>query len=681
MPAERMRVALKWLDDNLRTDPRLAREITSVLLPEAEAAGDQGSAAWLRFWLGWLALDADDYEQGLAIMASVRTTFETLGDREGLSRCLNALGYANHSLGIYDLALDDYRQAADEAEKYGFPSLAGAASTNMAMCLYELEEPEEALQAIEYCRQHYEIAPRNTTNAYSTAGLVYWALGRFDEAERELRAAMAAAGGALHDELEARQILAEVYLDSGRLDEAAALVSESLDACSRASERLIGTKFRLTRARLSQMRGRCPEALPDIQAAITCAREIGSRKLEADAEKALYLAWQNLGECEHALGAFVRQARLKEALKSEQTSRRVIGLHDERARREARHFENLYRQISAIGEIGQRITANLDLDVTLENLHGAINGLMDAPTLMIALVDEEQRCLDYRLVIVRGRREAPFSFPLGKDAFGCWCVNHRSAILIGDLEAEYKQYVRSYEDLLYDGIAEKSLIFVPLLVGDKVVGMMSVQSHIVHAYDKQKVETVRAIGAYIAIAIENSKLFRQIQRLASIDGLTGLLNRRHLTEAIQRAHLQTRRYKRPTGIIMIDVDHFKQVNDSYGHDAGDEVLKALAKVFTEKLRKSDAIGRFGGEEFVALLPETPLEGTGVLAERLREAIEALRMPLPCGGSFQVTASFGVSVIHPDDPDPDTVLRRVDQALYHAKQSGRNRVSTAADDLT
>ncbi|HWQ08391.1 MAG TPA: sensor domain-containing diguanylate cyclase, partial [Holophaga sp.] len=325
------------------------------------------------------------------------------------------------------------------------------------------------------------------------------------------------------------------------------------------------------------------------------------------------------------------------------------------------------------GEIGRRLTASLDLDATLESLYGAINALMDAPTLLLALVDEEKARLDYRLVMIQGRRKEPFSCALGEETFGCWCVQHGRDILIGDIEAEYRRYVSDYSELIFDGVAEQSLVFVPLSAGGRTLGVLSVQSHLRSAYDKRNVETVRAIGAYIAIAIENARLFGQVQHLATVDGLTGVLNRRRLTEAIEDAHVKARRYARSAGVIMVDLDHFKRINDTHGHEAGDTVLRAVSRAFSTGLRGVDSVGRFGGEEFVILLPETGLDGAASLAERLRRSVEALDIQLPGRTAIQVTASFGVSVLTSGDPAYEAVLRRADKALYRAKQAGRNRV--------
>jgi tetratricopeptide (TPR) repeat protein len=508
--SEQVAAARAWLDENDRKDPRTARELIDLLLPKAQAAGDASGSAWLLFRSSWLSINADEFEEGARIAESARSIFENLGDRVGMARCLNALGVAYVGLGVYDLALDCYRESISEATEAGRLDLMAAPSWNTAECLCLLEEPREALLIIEQCRRDYPIASFNIASGHIQTGSIYRSLGQFEEAERELLEGIRTAGDARHDALEARQVLADVYLDSGRLDEAESTTNSGLEECESAGERMYGTRFRLTRARLAMTRNRHAEAIADIEISIASAKELGARKIEADGERALYQAWQACGGSQKALAAFMRHTALKDAMKSEQTSRRILGLHDDRARREARHFETLYNQISAISEIGQRITANLNLEEILENLHATINSLMDAPTLLIALVNEVERTLDYRLVMVRGERQASFRCAADEETMGWWCVRHRRDILIGNFEAEYRQYISARNEILATGRTEQSMVFVPLMIGEKVVGMMSVQSHLPNAYDKRKVESIRAIGAYVAIAIENARLFRQV---------------------------------------------------------------------------------------------------------------------------------------------------------------------------
>lgn len=170
-------------------------------------------------------------------------------------------------------------------------------------------------------------------------------------------------------------------------------------------------------------------------------------------------------------------------------------------------------------------------------------------------------------------------------------------------------------------------------------------------------------------------LLRQLEKVAALDDLTGIYNRRHFEELANREIYRFQRYGGSLSMIMLDLDLFKTINDTYGHAAGDSVLVAAVKTFRENLRKTDIMGRFGGEEFIILLPETNLTAAAGLAEKLRQALENL--VVRCRDkTFTVTASFGVSgVVSPDTATYEDLFSRVDNALYEAKESGRNRVCT------
>lgn len=162
----------------------------------------------------------------------------------------------------------------------------------------------------------------------------------------------------------------------------------------------------------------------------------------------------------------------------------------------------------------------------------------------------------------------------------------------------------------------------------------------------------------------------QLRRLALTDSLTGLSNRRHFFDRGAQELRRAARYDRPLAMLMLDIDHFKAVNDRYGHEAGDTVLRDLAQRLRGALRDSDLVGRIGGEEFAALLPETTAEEAVVLAERLRAAVAEA----PLGPGLAITASLGVAAAVPaEEEGVDPVLRRADAALYRAKAAGRNQV--------
>ena len=168
----------------------------------------------------------------------------------------------------------------------------------------------------------------------------------------------------------------------------------------------------------------------------------------------------------------------------------------------------------------------------------------------------------------------------------------------------------------------------------------------------------------------------RLERLATTDPLTGANNRRSFFEQGEKELHRARRHKRPLSLMMVDIDHFKRVNDTHGHAIGDAVLKRLVSKCNDTLRTQDILGRFGGEEFAAVLPEVGLASATKAAERLRRALEDLEVETS-EGTLKFTVSIGVSECRYDDESLETALARADNALYSAKESGRNRVVTEA----
>ncbi len=173
---------------------------------------------------------------------------------------------------------------------------------------------------------------------------------------------------------------------------------------------------------------------------------------------------------------------------------------------------------------------------------------------------------------------------------------------------------------------------------------------------------------------------QKLEDLSNTDGLTRVINRRHFMELLELEFIRARRYGSTMSYVMIDIDHFKSVNDKFGHQAGDQALVGVAAVLRDDLRRNDLVGRYGGEEFSLLLPETGVEGARVVAERYRKRIEEKIFDLS-SGPLQLTASMGVAELKDTMKDTDALVRCADKALYKAKHDGRNRVMVATADMS
>jgi diguanylate cyclase (GGDEF)-like protein len=217
----------------------------------------------------------------------------------------------------------------------------------------------------------------------------------------------------------------------------------------------------------------------------------------------------------------------------------------------------------------------------------------------------------------------------------------------------------------------------PLRVGNSDFGSLVIASE---NFEADQVETVASLAAQVVVALENARLHRMVERQALVDSLTGLANRRSLEESLRSELARAVRFADTVCVVLSDLDDFKQVNDRYGHAAGDEVLKAFAGALRATVRESDVAGRWGGEEFALVLPGTDAAGGARLAERARVAIEGRPVQMPNGDLCSVTASFGVAA-YPESRELRELLAAADTALYAAKAAGKNRVMIAPEPIT
>jgi diguanylate cyclase (GGDEF)-like protein len=224
----------------------------------------------------------------------------------------------------------------------------------------------------------------------------------------------------------------------------------------------------------------------------------------------------------------------------------------------------------------------------------------------------------------------------------------------------------------------RSYLVVPICLHDQVLGLLRLDSDTPGTFSAEDARRLQPLANAAAIALENARLFEEVQRLAITDGLTCTYNRRHFFELAERELERARRYGHAVSAIMLDIDHFKQVNDTYGHAIGDQVLRTVVKRCCENTRSVDILGRYGGEEFAIILPTTDLPTAHTVAERLRRCIADTPIPTE-QGDLTITISLGVaSSVQCDGHDEDVafLLNRADAAMYAAKQAGRNRVAVS-----
>jgi len=218
-----------------------------------------------------------------------------------------------------------------------------------------------------------------------------------------------------------------------------------------------------------------------------------------------------------------------------------------------------------------------------------------------------------------------------------------------------------------------SLLVLPLLVHGRPLGTLVLGAERAHAFGDSARPTLEVLASHIAVSLENARLLKRLEEMATTDGLTGLFNKRALTEIAQQKLRSAERFNKPLSLLICDIDHFKKVNDTYGHDVGDIVIAGFGDVLKRVKRDIDVVGRFGGEEFVVVCEETDQAGGALLAERIRQEIEA-KVFHTDGGQLQVTCSVGVATFPGAGRTWEAIFKSTDEALYSSKRTGRNRVT-------
>lgn len=320
---------------------------------------------------------------------------------------------------------------------------------------------------------------------------------------------------------------------------------------------------------------------------------------------------------------------------------------------------------------GIEMGAALELETLYESIHRAITRLMRCDTCVIGLYHEERRECEYVYCVDSRGRWPNAVLPIERGMLS-FVISNRLSLRISHNDPETEALFHA-EPFGEGEDHSQAILATVLSVGDQVIGAISAQSTDPDSYSSSDLTYLEMLATTAAIAIQNARLFRQVQQLATTDTLTGVPNRRSFFTLATRELERAARYLKPLSVIMLDVDHFKTVNDTYGHLVGDQVLQGVARRCRESLRDIDVLARYGGEEFVILLPETGYAHALQVARRLQQLMVATPIPTD-SGAIAVSISLGVASYNRQHPIRlDQILDQADRAMYQAKRAGRNRV--------
>ena len=329
----------------------------------------------------------------------------------------------------------------------------------------------------------------------------------------------------------------------------------------------------------------------------------------------------------------------------------------------------------ALAEVGKSLTKNLVLDDVIATVGRSVTQLLKPRNWSLLRVDEARQDLYFK-VAVGDAAPALEKLRLGMgEGIAGWVVQNREAVVVPRVADDPRFSSRADRASRFQ---TSSVVCVPLVCRDRVLGVIELvkDASDPEPYGAEHLEILAPLADYAAIAIDNARTFARVQELTVVDEWTGLANARFLTRFLEDETRRARRYHHELSVVFLDLDEFKRVNDTHGHGAGSAVLKHVGDVLRGCVRDTDRAARYGGDEFVVVMPETPKAGALAMAERLRVAIAGA--PYAHGSAtVSVTASLGIATFPGDGADGAAVLAAADHAMYAAKAAGKNTLVDAA----
>jgi len=329
-------------------------------------------------------------------------------------------------------------------------------------------------------------------------------------------------------------------------------------------------------------------------------------------------------------------------------------------------------EMTILYEISLAIAAGVGLEKTTEAVFRQLKRVIPIDIFYLALYEPCTQMVSFYMFRGNGKRVETKPFNLfQRPSMTRYVIGKKEKVYIPDFKAKDAE-LKEHQIIPIADFDVRTALSIPLILRGEVIGVLAVESEKVNAYTDRQIKLVETIAQQATIAMDNAKLFERMQQLAITDGLTNLYNRRYFYMVLENEIERARRYASPLSLVMMDIDHFKRVNDKYGHLAGDDVLEAMAGLCKGLLRQADEMFRYGGEEFTILLPETNAELAMNVAERIRRTIAETVFNTD-KEQVKISVSMGVTQFDPSYASPGDFIETADKALYEAKQAGRNCV--------
>jgi diguanylate cyclase (GGDEF)-like protein len=331
------------------------------------------------------------------------------------------------------------------------------------------------------------------------------------------------------------------------------------------------------------------------------------------------------------------------------------------------------KRLAILTDIVKTANSILEPRKVIELIMGKIQQLIPSEAWSMLMVDEEKQELAFELALgAKGKDVSSYRVKMGEGVAG-WVAQTGKPAIVNDA-ARDRRFTRKFDTKTQ--FETRSILCAPLISRGRTIGVVEIINRVGGRFTQTDLDILLTLVEPCAIAIENAMLFQRTEQLTITDDLTKLFNSRYMNLYIGREIKRCKRHGIPLSVIFLDLDGFKGINDQYGHLAGSATLAEVGSILAEEVRESDILARYGGDEFVVVLPETPPGGALVIAERLRRAIEEHAFLGAQGLAARISASFGIASYPDHALTPEGLIQKADQAMYRVKERDKNGIEVA-----
>ncbi|MDA3811705.1 MAG: diguanylate cyclase [Spirochaetaceae bacterium] len=656
-----------------------------------------------KLYQGWCLIYLSKLREAIEVLSDLSGNYNKDNESEEYITVLNALGVAYNDLGDFNNAFYHYSLSLKLSRKANFKNREMTILNNMGTFFLEKKNYDKALNhfmQILATADKSDLTVELESAVLINIGICYSKLERYEEAEKALiesRVLSEKQNNSIND-VESLYELAAIKYGQKDIISAKKYISTGLEQCKLFENKRFECEFLI-------MLGDIEESLELYEKAIEISRKINYKPLFGTCCFKLSEYFEKHKNYELSLKYIKEHHQAEKELTNLAAEKKFHNLEMEyeieRNRKNAELFkiQNIELKeslnwMTILNKIARETISSLELNNIFNTVYSNINILMDAEIFHIAFYDRENDKLNVIKVIENGIDIEPFTHSADENSsFAAWSIKNKKEVVINNLEKEYKNYIKKRSPYGSGPNHATSMLTVPIFMRNDEMGILAILSYYENAYKEQHVQLLKSLAAYLAIAIDNSRNFEKVNELNKIileekeeleaanekilelathDNLTGLANRRVFNEMLKSAMEQSNRRGETLAVLFIDVDNFKPVNDTWGHDAGDKVLIEISNRLKSILRASDSVARIGGDEFLILL--NPVKNRDEARKVAQKVIQNVSHPIKIKESeVKIGMSIGISMYPEQEATADQLIIHADSAMYKIKKGEKNGI--------